>query len=171
MGRFPVLLGLAAALGVTAVDRVVAQSASPLAGVWALNRSASQFPREIGFNINWLPTPDGTGQSAVPSGGGGGRGRRGAGGGRSPGSPFKPPESYEEGRRLQLLTAEARNPPVRLMIVDTPTAVTITNEIGQSRVLHPDGKDESIEMQGMEVPVNTRRDGNQLLVVYHVEQD
>jgi hypothetical protein len=177
MGRFLGLLGLLGLLGMTAASGmatpvpVTAQSASPLDGVWALNRSASEFPREIGFNVNWLPTTDGTGQGAVPSSGGGGRGRRGSGGGRSPGSPFRAPESYEEGRRLQLLTAEARNPPVRLMIVDTPAAVTITNEVGQSRVLHPDGKNESVAVQGLDFPVNARREGDRLVVVYHVEQD
>jgi hypothetical protein len=49
--------------------------------------------------------------------------------------------------------------------------VTITNELGQSRVLHPDGKQESIELQGVSIPVTTKREGDRLLVVYHVEQD
>ena len=96
-----------------------AQAASPMAGVWTLNRSLSEFPREIGFNANWWPASTGDGQSTSPSGGG--RGRRGSAGpfsGRS--------ESYEDARRVQLLTAEVRTPPVRLMVVDTPAAVTIT---------------------------------------------
>jgi hypothetical protein len=81
------------------------------------------------------------------------------------------------------MTAEARNPPVRLMIVDTPSAVTITNELGQSRVLHPDGRpggkpggkldgnDESIEIQGVPIRVTSKREADRLVVVYHVEQD
>ena len=88
--------------------------------------------------------------------------------------PRFPPrqESYEDARRLQLLTAEVRNPPTRLMIVDTPAAVTITNELGQSRTIHPDGKEESIEVQGVLVPRDVearRRSGS--WSVYRVEKD
>src|SRR5216684_6998576 len=46
-----------------------AQSASPLAGVWTLNRSLSELPREIGFNPSWMPPPPGDGQSARSTGG------------------------------------------------------------------------------------------------------
>src|SRR6201999_2503139 len=82
----------------------------------------------------------------------GGRGRRGGGGGGgrggSSGGAFNVPrESFEDSRRVELLTSEARNPATRLVIVDTPSAVTITNELGQSRVLHPNGRQESIEIQ------------------------
>ena len=105
----------------------------------------------------------------------GGRGRRGStgrGGSAGPAAPFSArPESYEDARRVQLLTAEVRNPPVRLMVVDTPAAFTITNELGQSRTLHPDGKEESIDVQGVPIAVTTKRDGEQLVVVYHVEHD
>jgi len=141
-----------------------AQPGSPMAGIWTLNRSLSEFPSQIGFNANWWPASTADGQSTGSSGGG--RGRRGSTGpfsGRS--------ESYEDARRVQLLTAEVRTPPVRLMVVDTPAAVTITNELGQSRTLHPDGKEESIEIQGMVIAVTTRRDGDRLVVAYHVERD
>ena len=57
------------------------------------------------------------------------------------------------------------------MIVDTPAAVTITNELGQSRTLHPDGRQESIELQGVTFGVISRRDADQLLVVYRVDQN
>src|SRR5213593_3494711 len=57
-----------------------AQELSPLAGVWTLNRSLSEIPREIGFNINFPSSPGGAGQTAGASGGGG-RGRRGSSGG------------------------------------------------------------------------------------------
>jgi hypothetical protein len=70
-----------------------------------------------------------------------------------------------------LLTGEARNPPARLLVVDTPDAVTITNELGQSRTLHPHGKEESIELQGMPIRVTSKRDGDRLVVLYRVEQD
>jgi hypothetical protein len=163
---------VAVVLPAAAATQTAEQSPSPLAGVWTLNRSLSEMPREIGFNIAWMPSPSGgPGQDAPPAGG---RGRRGSGGGGNRGSaaPFSTPrESSEDAKRLQLLTGEARNPPVRLMVVDTPAAVTITNELGQSRSLHPDGKQESIEIQGVLVPTTSRRDGNRLIVVYHVEPD
>ncbi len=152
-----------------------AQTASPLGGIWTLNRGISEFPPEIGFNPVWMTGAAGAdGQQASSGGGRGGRGGRssgGGGGGRTPGSPFSSrQESYEDARRAQLLTAEVRNPPTRLTIVDTPAAVTMTNELGQSRTLHPDGKEETVEIQGMPFGVTSRRDGDQLIVMYRVEQ-
>jgi len=72
---------------------------------------------------------------------------------------------------MQLLLGEVRVPPTRLTIVDTPAAFTITNELGQSRTLHPTGRAESIETQGVPVTVTTTRDGDRVVVLYHVEQD
>lgn len=145
----------------------IAQEPSAFGGVWSLNRSLSVIPREIGFNVDWMPPPDG-GREA----GSGGRGRRGSGGGRGGGAPFSGPrESSEDYRRVQLVTTQARNPPVRMTIVDTPAAVTITNELGQSRVLHPNAADEWIQIEGVSIRVTARRDGERLVVVYHVEAD
>jgi hypothetical protein len=140
------------------------QSTSPLAGVWTLNRSLSEFPKEIGFNVDWI-VPDPNDPAAA---GGGGRGRKASGGGRSSAPRL---QSSEDARRVQLLIGEVRNPPVRLMIVDNAAAVTITNELGQSRTLHPIGKEESIEIQGVPVTVVSRRDGDRLVATYHAEQD
>ena len=175
MARFVVLLCFvtAAVLGALLPAPGNAQSAAPLAGLWTLNRSLSEFPREMAFTPDWVVRPGGDGQSAGPTTGG--RGRRGSGsGGSSRGSASPSPilrESYEDAQRVQLLTAEARNPPVRLMIVDTAAAVTITNELGQSRTLHPNGKEESIEIQGMPILATTKRDGDRLVVLYRAEQD
>jgi hypothetical protein len=147
---------------------------SPFAGVWTLNRSLSELPREIGFNVNWLPPASDSGQQSS-SGGGGGRGRRGSSGGGGSGSRGSagpnsmPRESSEDARRLQLVTGEARNPPVRLMIVDSAGAMTITNELGQSRTLHATGRKESVEVQGVSFTAMTKRDGNELVTVYDVE--
>ncbi len=140
------------------------QGASPLSGVWTLNRSLSEFPKEIGFNVDWI-VPDPNDPAAA---GGGGRGRKASGGGGRPSAPRL--QSSEDARRVQLLIGEVRNPPARLMIVDNAAAVTITNELGQSRTLHPTGKDESIEIQGVLVTVVTRRDGDRLVATYHAEQ-
>jgi hypothetical protein len=56
------------------------------------------------------------------------------------------------------------------MIVDTPAAVTITTELGQSRTLHPTGRRESVEIQGLPFGAITKRDGDQLVTVYDVEE-
>ena len=55
------------------------------------------------------------------------------------------------------------------MVVDTPAEVTITNELGRSRTFHPNGKQESIEIQGVSFGVTSKRDGDQLIVVYRVD--
>jgi hypothetical protein len=165
------LVCLVAAAAAHASVPAAAQSVSPLGGIWTLNRSLSEWPPEIGFNVNWIPpSNNGAGQSTGSAGNG--RGRRGSGGsGRGATGTFSAPrESYEDARRLQLLTAEARNPPARLMVVDTPTAVTITNELGQSRVLHPNGIEESFDLQNVPIFSTTKRDGDRLVVSYRVEQ-
>ena len=145
-----------------------AQEASPLAGVWTLDRSLGELPRDIGFAAPWL-NADGPGAAAPAAGG---RGRQGGGGGRGAGTnPFTArPESYDDARRLQVVTEEARIPPVRQIVVDTPATVTITNELGQSRVLHPDGREEMVELQGVPVGVTSKRDAGRLVVVYHAGQ-
>jgi hypothetical protein len=154
-----------------------AQAPAPLAGIWSLNRAQSEFPADIGFNPEWMTAAAaGDGQRAPAGGGGGGggggRGRRGAGGGGGAAPPFPArPESYEDARRAQLLTAEVRAAAARLTIVDTPSAVTITNELGQTRTVHPDGRQESIEIQGMTFSVTSKRDGNQLTIDYRVDQN
>ncbi len=122
---------------------------SGFAGVWSLNRQLSQFPRELGFNADWFPTSDTPSRTA----------------------PLPRRESYEEGQRARLLTDEVRNPPARLMIVDNISAVTITNDLGQSRTVHPNAKEELIDIQGVAMPVTTARDGSRLIVTYHVETD
>jgi hypothetical protein len=168
-----------AAAGALRPGPVHAQAETPLGGVWTLNRPQSEFPADIGFNPSWVSAArgdtSGTGRSGGSGGGGGGRrgGGRGSSGGSSSGGtgPFAAkPESYDDARRVQLLNSEARNPPARLMIVDTPSAVTITNELGQSRVLHPDGRKDSIEIQGVPIAVTAQRDGDKLVAVYQVEQ-
>ena len=169
--RFSLAWLVAAVAAVVVPPPAAAQNDPPLAGVWTLNRSLSEMPPEIGFDVNWFPAPSGGGQTAGTPGG---RGRRGSSGGgsRGGGGPFSAPrEGYEDARRVQLLTAEARNPPARLMIVDTPATVTFTNELGQSRAIHPSGKEESIEIEGVPTSVTSRRDGDRLIVMYHVERD
>ncbi len=179
MARSFTLIALAIAAAGFPPGPALAQAPSPLAGVWSLNRSLSEFPTDIGFNPAWMTaaTTDGRGAGSTGgSGGGGGGGRRGSGGGsRTTGGAAAPfaarPENYEDSRRVQLLTGEARNPASRLMIVDTMSAVTITNELGQSRTVHPDGRQETMEMQGVSFAVTSKRDGDQLTIDYRVDQN
>src|SRR5262249_18937123 len=136
---------------------------SSLGGVWTLKKALSDMPREIGFNVGLPVSPDDpASRGGGGGGGGGGRGRRGGsgGGGSREANPFSAPRiSAEDSQRLQMLTSEARNPPARLMLVDSPAAVTITNELGQSRVVHPNGKAEWIDITGVPVFTTAKRDG------------
>src|SRR5215471_5383270 len=129
-------------------------SNAPLNGVWTLNRALSEFPNEIGFNLDLQASPEGA-PPAAPSG----RGRRGGGESRGASGPFTGRrESFEEGQRRQLITSEARNPPVRLMFVDNGASVVVTNELGQSRTMHPNGRTDAIDVQGVAFQVTSQRD-------------
>ena len=147
------------------------QAAPPLAGVWTLNRPLSEFPADIGFNPAWMRAAAAEGQTAGSGRGGGGRGRQsGGGGGSAP--PFgAKPESYEDARAVQLLTSDVRTPAARPTIVDTLSAVTMTNELGQSWTVHPDGRQESIDLQGVTIAVTSKRDGDRLVVLYRAGKD
>ncbi len=144
-----------------------ARAQAPLAGVWSLNRALSEFPTDMGFNPAWL-TAAARGDDPGGRSGGGGRGQRGS----ASAAPFSQRQvGYDDARRLQLLQDEARNPPARLMIVESPLAVTLTNELGQSRALHPEGREESIAMQGVTMAVTAKREGHELVVVYRVDRE
>ncbi|HUK34531.1 MAG TPA: hypothetical protein VLV86_11500 [Vicinamibacterales bacterium] len=163
-----VLAGVVAVTGVVRPSLAQTQtttSPSPLNGVWTLNRALSQFPKEIGFNID-IPTSS----DEAPPPSSGGRGRRASG--RTSGGPVVGRrESYEDGQRKQLMTNEARNPPSRLMFVDNGAAVTITNDLGQLRTIHPSGHQEPVEIQGIVFMVTSHRDGDRLIADFQVEQD
>jgi hypothetical protein len=172
-----------AAVAAAAISRILcaqapAPNGAPLGGVWALNRALSELPRDIGFNPAWMAAASKDTQSSgsgSSTGGSGGRGRRGSSSGtgdRGGAGPFSAhQESYEDAQRVRLMTADARNPPARLIIVDGPAGVTMTNELGQSRTLHPNGKEESIEIENVPFSVTSRRDNNQLIVDYRVDQN
>jgi hypothetical protein len=136
-----------------------------LAGRWALDRGQSQFPPEIGFATDWLPT-GGAGLDAAS----GGRGRRGSGADGGSGAFIARRESEDDARRVQQLTAEVRMPSTRLTIVETPAAVTITDDRGRSRTFHPDGREEVLQLDGAPVGVIARREAGRLSILYKVEQ-
>ena len=72
---------------------------------------------------------------------------------------------------MQQLTAEVRKPSAYLTIAETPTAVTITDDRGQSRTFHPDGRREALQLDGVPVGITAKRDAGRLVVVYSVEQE
>jgi hypothetical protein len=162
------LLVVAMVAGIPRPPSAWAQDASDFAGRWTLNRELSQFPPEIGFDADWLSA----GSSGAEPTASGGRGRRGSGGGGA--RPFTArPESVDDARRVQQLTAEVRNPSVHLTIVDTPNAVTVTDDRGQSRTFHPDGKsnrEDVLQLDGVPVGVIAKREAGRLVVLYKVEQ-
>ena len=98
---------------------VNAQAASPMNGVWTLNRSLSETPRDIGFNMDWTRTSNAGGQTAGSTGGG--RGRRGSSGGggtRGSAPTFSGRrESSEDARRLQYLPQGDLNRVLEVRIV------------------------------------------------------
>jgi hypothetical protein len=159
------ILAVLTGIGILRPASAGAQTESDLAGRWTLNRELSEFPREIGFGADWLSAA----RSAPDAPASGGRGRRGSSGGGS--GPFTAkPQSEDDAKRVQQLTAEVRNPSAHLSIVETPTAVTITDDRGQSRTFHPNGSRESLQLEGVSVGVTAKRESGRLVVLYSVEQ-
>jgi hypothetical protein len=69
-----------------------------------------------------------------------------------------------------VLTAEVRTPSARQTIVDTPAAVTVIDDQGRSRTFHPNGKEESLQLDSVPVVVTATRDAGRLVVRYQVEE-
>lgn len=151
-------------LGTARPDVTVAQEAPGLSGRWALNREASQFPREIGFSADWMTSGGGD-----PTGAGGGRQPGGApGGGRTSFPVLR--VSREDSMRNTLLTGEVREPSARLTITETATEVVITPDKGLPRALHPNGKEEVLQIGDVSVATTATRDAGRLVVRYKVDQ-
>ena len=136
-----------------------AQTPPNLAGKWALNRALSQWPREVGFDVDFRVPPM-EGQE------GGAQGRQGR---RAPTRPMRP-ESEDEARRVRLLTDEIREPPASVTVAQTATDVTFSDDHGHSRTFHPNGKEEVIDLSGVATVAIARWEGGQLIVLYEVEQ-
>lgn len=130
-----------------------------MSGVWAFDRDASQIPREIGFAADFVPPPD-----SPPQGGRGGR--RSA---TAPDQALRPRgDSYEDAQRRQRLTDAVRNPPVRVTIADTPDTVTISDDKGDSRAFHTDGRAETLQLGTTPLLTTARREEGKLVVLYAV---
>jgi len=140
-------------------------------GRWTLNRALSQIPRDVGFNLEGLPAPGGAGPATTGGGrGGGGRGRRGSSGGGGTGDPFRArPQSADDASRVRQLTAEVRNPPAHLTIVEAQDAVTIADDRGHPRTFRIDGREAVLQLDDVSVRVTSTLEGGTFVVVYHVE--
>ena len=143
-----------------------AQDGSDLSGRWTLNRELSEVPREIGFGADWL-APARTAPDTPSTGGG--RGHRGSTGGGGSGPFSTRPESADDAKRVEQLTAEVRSPSMHLLIVDTPAAVTITDDRARSRTFHPTGVKGVLQLEGVPLSVTSKREPGRLVVVYSVE--
>ena len=145
---------------------VSAQAPTRLAGTWSLNRSLSEFPKEIGFNPNWVRAGFDTGQ-----GGGGGRGGGRRGGTGSSSRPFTPQrESADDATRVLVLTAEVRNPPAFLTIAESGGAITLTSNPGETRTFHPGSGREALHFGDLAIGVTARWEEDRLIVVYDAEE-
>ncbi len=157
---------LVAAFAVLAPGRaaLAARDRPGLAGRWTLNRQLSQFPTDLGFGMDLM-----AGAGSRSGGGGSGGRRSGGGGGALPASAWLQ-ESEDDVRRRDQLVEEVRTPSAHLTITQTDTAVTITDDRGVSRTFHPNGREESHELDRAGVATIARWDGNSLEVRYKVEQ-
>jgi hypothetical protein len=174
---------LGVGLACSVVTAGVPGAARPvLSGTWVLNRELSDFPREVGFNPDWLAESSGGGQTGTGrsggggtsrSGGGGGRGGRSSGGGGSsrvltPSAHF---ESEDDIKRSQELVDEVKNPSARLTTMQTDAAVTIVDDRGRAHTFHTNGKEETVELEAGGIGAITKWENAQLLVRYRVEKD
>jgi hypothetical protein len=128
--------------------------AQGLTGRWLLDRGQSQFPRDIGFGADLMAgaTPNADGGTEL-----------------NPMALLRR-ESEDDAKRLRQLTDEARTPPGRLTIADTPAAITVSDERGRSRTFHPGTREDVIQLEGVPVSTLVRREVGRLVVTYHVEQ-
>jgi hypothetical protein len=149
-------------------------------GDWTLNRAASDFPTEVGFDPDWQDsgsaTPGRGGSSGGGRSGGGGRGGRGGGGGRSGASgavsSTKPRfESEDDVKKIRQLADEVKNAPPTLTITQTDTAITMTFGRAPTRTFHPNGKEETLQLDAGGVGVVTKWDAAQLVIRLLVEKD
>jgi hypothetical protein len=169
------VLGLVIGMVVVGMSGVPAaaqgENSSPFNGVWALDRQSSELPRDIGFNPAWFPSGDDKAQAPGGGGAAAGGSRRGTAGGGGATLFSGRQESYEEGQRTNALSAEARNPATRLTVIDLSSTVTIVDELGQFRVVHPSGREELVTVNGVAIPATSRREGDRLVIAYRAAPD
>lgn len=144
-------------------DMSAAPEGPSFAGTWTLNRALCQFPKEVGFGMDVVPAGRATAGD-----------RTGVEGGDPTGlsrGNIPRPVTEEEVRNRQQLVSEVKNPPVRLTVVQTDTAITLTDERGRSRTFHPDGREETQPLDARPGATITKWEGAKLVVRYKVEPE
>ncbi|MBZ5559165.1 MAG: hypothetical protein LAO77_17980 [Acidobacteriia bacterium] len=161
-----------------AAARLPAAARPDLSGDWTLNRAASDFPKDVGFDPDWQDASSATPGRGGSGGGrsGGGRGGRGGGGGRSSGSGAVPSgtprfESEDDVKKIRELVEEVKDPPPALTIAQTDTAVTIAFGRARTRTFHPTGKEETLQLDAGPIGVVTKWEPTQLVIRFNVEKD
>ena len=154
------------AIGLVHPFAVSAQDAASLAGRWTLNRELSQFPREAGFNADWLAHSNSSGDSTPTPG----QSQGGAPGGGNRTSFPVSRVSREDSMRNALLTNEAREPAALLAITETATEVAITPDKGVARTFHPTGREEVVQTGDVTITAASTRESGRLVVRYKVNQ-
>ena len=143
------LVCFVAALGAAASLPAAAQE-TDLSGTWVLNWGASQFPRTVvGFGMDLLPR-GATSESLDDSPYGGGSG-----------APVLAPsrESEADAKNTRQLVDEVRRPPIWLRVTQSSTAVSITDDRGQTRTFSTGGRDEAQRLAAGPVPTTARWEG------------
>ncbi len=159
-------IGATALLGVAFAMPAAADDHPDLAGRWTLNRSLSQFPRDVGFGMD-LVSGGGSESGASAAGGGRGPGRSAGGGiGRPAMASFQ--ESEDDAKRTEQLVGEVRNPSAHLTIVQTPTTVTVATDRNGSRTFRTDGREESQPLDKVPVTTIARWEATGLRIRYEV---
>ena len=159
--RTIVAVGCCAALAAALPLGAPAAAEKPgVAGTWVLNRSLSEFPREMGFGMDLVP-------SAWARSGADSTGRGGSGAAALPTRR----ESEDDVSRARQLTDEVKNPPAWLRITQTETAVTIQDERGRSRLFSLNGRDDVQQLDGTVAATSASWDGTRLVIRYKVEED
>ncbi len=143
-----------------------------LSGSWALNREASEFPAEVGFDPEWLRNAAKEDQGRSEGGDEGRGGRRGGGGGGSrTGPPPMTMLSEDEAKQVKELVEEVKSPPPALTISQSESTVTITDGQGSSRVFHTNGKEGSIPLHTGGVAAIARWEGAELYVRLRINKE
>jgi hypothetical protein len=150
------LMTLATIVGALAARPRASADTPNLAGRWALNRTLSRIPEDIGFGMDLVgATPD-------PAG-------RGEMSGDSRAALFR--ESADDATRREHLVNEVRRPPEELAITQTEETVIIAADRGKPRTFTLDGR-EAIQKLGLvSAMASARWNGPRLEIRYKVEEN
>jgi hypothetical protein len=71
---------------------------------------------------------------------------------------------------MRQLTAEVRNPSASLTIADAPEGITITDDKGQGRTFHPDGRQDVLHLGEVPLVTTAKWEAGHLVILYAVEE-